>query len=67
MVKAWELYENQNAKLVFLVTESERNIGDQRLLEYECSSLNPKLTIQRYSLSDFAKRGRLDEHKRLFV
>lgn len=68
IVEAWKLYNNANAKVIFLVTNNERNIGDQRLLEYKCSDLNNEITVLRYSLSDIFKLGRLDSVKnRLFV
>lgn len=67
LVNAWKLYQNNEAILVFLIIDLERNIGDQRLLEYECSKKEPNCKIVRYRLKDFAQRGRLDDRKSLFM
>ena len=46
----------------------ERNIGDQRLLEYKCSELNKNVTILRHSLTNIIMLGRLDgDNKRLYM
>ena len=52
---------------MFLVSENERNIGDQRLLEYKCLEFNSNMKIRRYCFGEIADKGRLDEQKRLFV
>jgi glutathione synthase len=67
MVNAWEMYQNPEACVVFIVSMSERNIGDQRLLEYKCKELNPKIRIVRYQLGQVASLGKLDETKRLII
>ena len=61
------MYENKAAILVFLVIGLERNIGDQRLLEYQCSSIESNCKILRYTLKDFAQRGYLDDNKNLYM
>lgn len=67
IVKAWQLYGNKNAHVSFLVLPDERNIGDQRLLEYKCFDLEPKIRIERYSLSDIYSRAKLDDQKNLII
>ncbi|CAF0925902.1 unnamed protein product [Brachionus calyciflorus] len=67
LVNAWQMYENENSILVFLVIDLERNIGDQRLLEYECLKLNSKLKILRYTIQDFAERGQINSDKTLLI
>ena len=53
--------------MVFVVTEDERNIGDQRLLEYKCIDVEPDLRIKRLSLSKIHKSAKLDADKRLIL
>lgn len=67
LVKTWKLYKNPKAKLVFLVSSSETNIGDQRLLEYKCLDLEPNLEIRRYTIEDIANHGSLDQNKNLIM
>lgn len=45
----------------------ESNIGDQRILEYKCMELEPKLDILRVFLDNVVKNARIDENKRLFM
>jgi hypothetical protein len=67
MIQAWKMYGNPKAKLVFLVSIDEINIGDQRLLEYKCLELEPTVDIRRYSITDVAIKGSLDEQKNLIM
>ena len=53
--------------VVFLVSAIERNIGDQRLLEYKCKELNANIKIRRYRFSEVGIKGKLDEQKRLIM
>lgn len=53
--------------MAFIVSGTERNIGDQRLLEYKCREFNSSIKILRYELADFAKNGKLDDNKRLIM
>lgn len=67
LVKAWRMYGNPKAKMVFLVSKNETNIGDQRLLEYKCIEVEPTLDVRRYTITDFAYSGSLDEKKNLLM
>lgn len=58
---------NKRAKLVFLVRRNETNIGDQRILEYKCMELEPKLDVLRIFLDEVVNNGKIDEEKRLFM
>lgn len=53
--------------MVFLVRRNETNIGDQRILEYKCMELEPKLDVLRVFLDEVVNNGKLDEEKRLFM
>lgn len=57
----------KRAELAFIVNEVERNIGDQRLLEYEIFNLEHKLKVKRVQLSEFSQNAKLDDQKRLFM
>jgi hypothetical protein len=49
------------------VSQNERNIGDQRLLEYECVEFEPNIVIKRFTLADISKRATLNENKCLIM
>ena len=55
------------AVVVFLVFSVERNIYDQRLLEYAIRKKEPKVRVVRKSIQDFTDRGHLKEDKRLIM
>lgn len=66
IVDAWKLYENAKAFVVVLVSENERNIGDQRLLEKKCYKLNSNIQIKRLTFSQIRNKAKLNEtNKRL--
>lgn len=67
LAQAWNLYGNSKALVVFIVTEDERNIGDQRLLEYKCIDVEPDLRIKRLTLSQIHQSAKLDADKRLIL
>ncbi|KAG7519382.1 hypothetical protein JOB18_007268 [Solea senegalensis] len=65
MAKAWELYGSERAVVMFLVEDTQRNIFDQRCIEYELWKRNIPTT--RKSFDDVRKTGSLDQDKKLFV
>lgn len=67
LLKGWELYKNPKAVIVFLVSDNERNVFDQRWLEFEIYKQNPSVRILRRTLLDFQQHGSLGNEKRLFV
>ncbi|XP_029974501.1 glutathione synthetase [Salarias fasciatus] len=62
---AWELYGSDRAVVMFLVEETQRNIFDQRYIEYELWKRNIHTIRRRFD--DVYKTGSLDQDKRLFV
>ena len=46
---------------------NETNIGDQRLLEFKCLELDPKMKILRLSFDDLIDNIQLDNNKKLFL
>uniref|UniRef100_A0A0B6ZT03 Glutathione synthetase n=1 Tax=Arion vulgaris TaxID=1028688 RepID=A0A0B6ZT03_9EUPU len=67
MLKAWELYGNPRAIIVFLVSPQERNEMDQRWLEFKVYDKNPSVRILRKTFVDFDQTGFLDNENRLFI
>lgn len=65
IAKAWELYGSEKAVVLFLVSDDERNIYDQRCVEMELLKLNV-FTI-RQTFEEVHARGSLDQDKRLFI
>ena len=60
-------YSFLSAQIVFVVDKNERNIGDQRLLEYEILKQEPKINIVRLTLEEINERATLDSHKSLIM
>nr|KAG5712819.1 hypothetical protein BaRGS_007416 [Batillaria attramentaria] len=52
MVKAWELYGNKSAVILFMGIKEESNIFDQRLLEFKVHQLNRSIRVIRRTLDD---------------
>ncbi|XP_071089194.1 glutathione synthetase-like [Haliotis cracherodii] len=67
MVKAWELYGRKQAVLLFIVSEAERNIFDQRALEFKAYSLNHGVRVLRRTYLDIYNNASLTDDKRLMV
>ncbi|KAM9343423.1 glutathione synthetase isoform 2-T3 [Pholidichthys leucotaenia] len=65
LAKAWELYGSEKAVVMFLVEETQRNIFDQRCVEYELWKRN--IPTMRKRFDDVSATGSLDQDKRLFV
>ena len=55
------------AVILFLVYSVERNIYDQRWLEYAIVELDSRITVVRCSLKEITARGRIADDRRLFV
>ncbi len=53
--------------MAFLIYPTERNIYDQRHLEYAIKRQNEKVRVVRLTLQDFQESGRLTENKTLIV
>ncbi|XP_008316349.1 glutathione synthetase [Cynoglossus semilaevis] len=65
LAKAWELYGSEKAVVMFLVEDKQRNIFDQRCVEYELWKRNVPTTRKRFDV--VYKTGSLDQDKKLFV
>ena len=53
--------------MLFLILDQERNIYDQRHLEYSLYQLNPKVKVICKTLKDVTERGRLTDDARLVM
>ncbi|CAG5120752.1 unnamed protein product [Candidula unifasciata] len=67
LLKAWELYGNPSAVIVFLVNPIERNEMDQRWLEFKIYEKNPHVRILRRTFLEVNETGSLDSEKRLLI
>ncbi|XP_030590685.1 glutathione synthetase [Archocentrus centrarchus] len=65
IAKVWELYGSEKAVIMFLVEEIQRNVFDQRYIEYELLKRNIHSIRRRFD--NVFKTGSLDQDKRLFV
>ncbi|KAK7505444.1 hypothetical protein BaRGS_00003189, partial [Batillaria attramentaria] len=67
MVKAWELYGNKSAVILFMGIIGDCKIFDQRLLEFKVHQLNRSIRVIRRTLSDLHSRASLSEDRRLII
>ncbi|XP_068453819.1 glutathione synthetase-like [Clinocottus analis] len=65
IAKAWELYGSEQAVVMFLVEENQRNIFDQRYIENELWKRNIPTIRKRFD--NVSETGTLDQDKKLFV
>ncbi|XP_071958547.1 glutathione synthetase-like [Antedon mediterranea] len=66
-VKAWEIYGTPKAAIIFVVSRTERNIFDQRLIEFGIKKINWDIPIKRVTLLDIGSKGKLSDDRRLIV
>lgn len=67
LVMAWSLYNNPNSVILFLTYTVERNIYDQRWLEYAVYEKDNRIKIIRRSIQDVQQTGQLTADRRLLV
>jgi hypothetical protein len=65
-VETWNLYNQKDAIILFVVLDIEINIADQRHLEYEIQRQNEDIEIVRCTLEQMYEFGHLSEEKELF-
>lgn len=65
LIRAWEMYGNVNAVILFLVEDTTYNICDQRLLEYEIRKSSVR--VIRKTLSEINIEGDLNKNGELIV
>ncbi|OAD52493.1 Glutathione synthetase [Eufriesea mexicana] len=67
MVKAWKIYGNQQAVILFVVEDVTYNICDQRFHEFEIRKQNPNIRVIRRNLTQLAATVKLSYKKELTV
>lgn len=67
IVNAWDIYGNNSAVIVFIVTETENNIFDQRTLSFKILEIQSDVVIKRYTLSQVAELGDVDDEGKLMM
>lgn len=68
LVHAWELYNDMNAIILFIVEDVTYNISDQRFHEFQVRQLCPKIKIIRRSLTNLTSEEiKLGPNKELIV
>ncbi|KAL6257037.1 hypothetical protein P5V15_011972 [Pogonomyrmex californicus] len=68
LIFAWELYNNPEAVMLFVVEDVTYNICDQRIHEFQIRQLCPKIKIIRRSLTNLASEGiKLGPNKELII
>ncbi|GAB1867635.1 Glutathione synthetase [Camponotus japonicus] len=68
LVRAWELYNNTEAIILFIVEDVTYNISDQRFHEFQIRQLCPKIKIIRRSLTSLTlEEVKLGPNKELIV
>ncbi len=65
-VKAWNLYNKKDAIILYIVLKNERNISDQRHLEYSIRNKEPQIDVLRSTLENLYDDGCVNEDKALF-
>lgn len=67
MAKAWELYGNNSAVILFLVTSTETNIIDQRWLEFKVHQVNRNIRFIRRTFLEIHETAKLTDDKKLTI
>lgn len=67
LIKAWELYREASAVIMFVVEPDEVNVYDQRILEYRIKERKSAVGVIRRSLTDIFNNSETDNSKRLFI
>ncbi|XP_031843583.1 glutathione synthetase [Nomia melanderi] len=67
LIHAWELYNNKQAVILFIVEDITYNICDQRFHEFEICKLKPDIKVIRRSLQSLVADTRLGSNKELLV
>jgi len=68
MLKAWEIYGQPKAAILFIVEDVTYNICDQRFHEFQIRKMNPNVNVLRFSLTTLGQgAARLGPNKELIV
>ncbi|XP_012946259.1 glutathione synthetase-like [Aplysia californica] len=64
---AGQMADLHRAVIIFVVSTSERNVIDQRWVEFKVYDRNPNIRILRKTFLDIYNHGHLDDHSRLII
>ena len=67
LIEGWNAYGNPKSSIVFLITEPEPNVFDQRATEYEINSINDRIPVRRRTVNDIISDSRLTNDGKLFM
>ncbi|CAL1547212.1 unnamed protein product [Lymnaea stagnalis] len=67
LAAAWDLYGNPKAVLLYLISSDERNVIDQRWLEFKMYNTHPQIRVLRRTLAELSDNGILQGDGRLFL
>lgn len=67
LIQAWNIYNDNNAVILFVVEDITYNICDQRFHEFEIRKLNPSIKVIRRSLTELVTEAQLGPNKELIV
>ncbi|XP_046802517.1 glutathione synthetase-like isoform X1 [Lucilia cuprina] len=67
MIRAWEIYNNPNAVIMFIIEDVSYNICDQRFHEFYIREKCPHIKVLRRTLTQVHDHGKLSLKKELIV
>lgn len=67
LIKAWDIYNEPTAIILFVVEERAVNICDQKTFEFNIGILRPDIKVVRRSFKDLRSSLKLNNDKRLMV
>ncbi|XP_055914071.1 glutathione synthetase-like isoform X2 [Eupeodes corollae] len=67
MIKAWELYGNPKAIILFVIEDISYNICDQRFHEFYIRENNPNINVVRKTLTEIHAQGKLGKNNELLI
>lgn len=59
IIKAWELYDHQQAVILFIIEDMPFNICDQRFHEFKIQELRPEIRVIRKTLTQISRESRI--------
>ncbi|KAM7349254.1 glutathione synthetase-like isoform 2-T2 [Cochliomyia hominivorax] len=67
MIRAWEIYNNPNSVIMFIIEDVSYNICDQRFHEFYIREKCPHIKVLRRTLTQVHHTGKLSLNKELIV
>ncbi|XP_050432106.1 glutathione synthetase-like isoform X2 [Adelges cooleyi] len=67
IIKAWELFNDEDSVVLVIIEDKSINICDQRFHEFELTRQKPELRVIRKTLTQISNEAKLTESKDLIV